>query len=102
MLFILLLAGALAWIIFTLVGSGGATRSQLARQLEQLQEENRRQQEENFLLRLEIEALKNRPEYVESQARKLLGLVGPGEIIVILPEEGEPTPVPQGGRDGGH
>ena len=44
-----------------------------------------KKQEQNLLQ--EIDALKNNPEYIESLARKELGLVRKDEVIYFLPEK---------------
>ena len=51
--------------------------AELAREIDQLREENR-------LLALEIEALKRDPEAVERLAREQLGLARPGETVFLL------------------
>ncbi|MBF0279904.1 MAG: septum formation initiator family protein [SAR324 cluster bacterium] len=47
-----------------------------------------KEREQNLLH--EIDALKNNPEYIESLARKELGLVRKDEVIYFLPEESPP------------
>lgn len=93
-LFLVAVAGALAWMVYTLVGPGGATRAQLARELEELKQQNREQEEKNRLLELEIEALKSNPDYLEYLARSVLGLVHPADMVFLLEQ-------PPEGSDGG-
>jgi cell division protein FtsB len=56
----------------------------LARQLEDLREENR-------ALGAEIEGLKTDPGAIERLAREQLGLAKPGEVVFVLRDEGRPT-----------
>ncbi len=99
-LFALALALAVALVGYTLLGPGGGKRAQLADELERLQADNRRLAEEIHRLKIEVEALKNRPDYQEKVAREELGLVRPDEVIVRLPEpvDGGTPPGPGEGQ----
>ncbi|RLB55259.1 MAG: hypothetical protein DRI34_10815 [Deltaproteobacteria bacterium] len=95
-LFLLAAALALAWMAYTAMGPGGARQDSLRRQLDRLLEQNRRLSEKNRLLLLEIDALKKRNDYIERLARDRLGLVAPGELVLRLPDQPDPTASPDG------
>jgi len=95
-LFVLCLALALGLVAFSLLGPGGGARTELFGELERMQLENARLREENTRLTLEVDALKNRPDYLEKVARDELGLVKPDELIFQLqpaPDAGAEDPV---------
>jgi cell division protein FtsB len=93
--FVLCLALALGLLAFSLLGPGGGARAELRGELERLVAENARLREQNRQLALEVDALKNRPDYLEKVARDELGLVKPDELIFQLQS------VPDAGADGG-
>ncbi|MBW1810046.1 MAG: septum formation initiator family protein [Deltaproteobacteria bacterium] len=91
--FLLAMALALGFIVYTLIGPGGSSKqTRLKTELERIQKENRALAEENHRLALEIEALKKRLDYIEKVAREELGLVRPDEVILNLPQNKSVTP----------
>lgn len=94
-LFVLALALALGFLAYSLLGPGGGAHHGLAEELGRLEVENARLAEENRRLGLEVQALKNRPEYLEKVIRDELGLVRPDELVFRL------LPAPDGGASEG-
>ncbi len=84
---------------FFLVGEKGFLKvRQQRRDLQRLQREVAALDAENRRLQSEVTALRNDPRAVEKIAREKLGLVRPGEVVLVLPEGWEtrvsPTPSP--------
>lgn len=84
---------ALAAVLFTLAvffGEHGIVRElQHRREKLALEQELRRVETQNTALRKEIEALRNDGKYIETIARRELGMVKPDEIIYQFPPSGE-------------
>lgn len=84
---------ALAVVLFTLAaffGEHGIVRElQHRREKLALEQELRRVETQNAVLRKEIEALRNDGKYIETIARRELGMVKPDEIIYQFPPSGE-------------
>lgn len=79
------LAVGLAYFPYGLVdGSSERKAAELRAQHEHMTEMTRRLAEENARLRLEIHALENEPSALEEIARKELGMVYPGELIIRI------------------
>ncbi len=79
---ILALFSMLMFIIFG--DKGFADLSQLKAERDRLLKKNAELVQENLSLYREIERLKNDPTYVESVARKELGVIGKDEVIFKL------------------
>jgi len=82
----LLLAAALAigvgYLPYRAYGPGGVGRTlRLQRDLEGLEESNRRLQEENLRLRQRIHSLRDDRRAIEQVARDELGLVRPEDVV---------------------
>ena len=85
---ILFLLGLFFFIIVS--EQGFADLRFLKKERDRLIEENKRLTRENFSISVEIDRLKNDPEYIENVARRELGMIGEDEIILkpqIPPEE---------------
>lgn len=83
----LLLFGA-GMILISLIGDQGLiSYYQLRHEAASLREDVERLKARKDFLGLEIEALRNDPGYIEHLARKDLGLVKPGEIVLQLPRK---------------
>jgi len=54
----------------------------LKKERDRLSEENKRLTKENLSLSVEIDRLRNDPEYIENVARQELGMIGEDEIIL--------------------
>ncbi len=85
-LFRLLLAGFLAvgvgYLPYRAYGPGGVGRTlRLERDLEGLEESNRRLQEENHRLRQRVRSLREDRQAIEQVARDELGLVRPEDVV---------------------
>ncbi|MBI4259620.1 MAG: septum formation initiator family protein [Actinobacteria bacterium] len=83
-------------VIALLVAAVNPVRTLLAQQdrIADLEETVRELEDENARLGDRIEQLRD-PGFLERVARECLGMVRPGEIpFVLLPEEGEPEPLP--------
>lgn len=103
-----LLSLVFSTLLFALFFVGDRGFLQVRRQRAELraaQEEVARIDAENRKLEAEVAALKNDPRALEKIAREKLGLVKPGEVVVVLPDGWErrvrpeamkpaPTPVP--------
>ena len=77
----LLLLAAL--FFFIIVSEHGLLDLRLLKtERERLVEENRHLNRENHTLSVEIDRLKHDPQYIESVARRELGMVGKDEVIV--------------------
>jgi cell division protein FtsB len=77
---ILLLFSLLLFIMFS--DSGLADFFKLKSDRDRLLQENERLKQENLSLYRTIERLKNDPEYIESIARKELGMIKKDEVIL--------------------
>jgi cell division protein FtsB len=77
---ILLLFSLLLFIMFG--NSGLADLFKLKSEKDRLLQENARLKRENLILYRTIERLKSDPEYIESVARKELGMIRKGEVIL--------------------
>lgn len=77
---ILLLFSLLLFIMFS--DSGLADLFKLKSDRDRLVQENERLKQENLSLYRTIERLKNDPEYIESIARKELGMIKKDEVIL--------------------
>ena len=77
---ILLLFSLLVFIMFS--DSGLADWFKLKSERDRLLQENARLKRENLTMYRMIERLKNDPEYIESIARKELGMIKKGEVIL--------------------
>ena len=81
-----LLIFGVGMILISLVGDQGLISYYHLRQEEaRLREEVKQLQQRERLLRQEIHALNSSRAYIESQARRRLGLVRPGEVVIQLP-----------------
>lgn len=76
----LVLFSLLLFIMFS--DSGLADLFKLRSEKDRLIQENARLKRENLRLYRTIERLKNDPEYIESIARKELGMIREGEVIL--------------------
>jgi len=84
LIFVVILA-LFSMLLFILFGDKGfADLSQLKAERDRLLRKNAELVQENLSLYREIERLKNDPAYVESVARKELGVIGKDEVIVKL------------------
>ncbi len=77
---IVLLFSLLVFIMFS--DSGLADLFKLKSERDRLLQENARLKRENLTMYRMIERLKNDPEYIESIARKELGMIKNGEVIL--------------------
>ena len=77
---IVLLFSLLVFIMFS--DSGLADLFKLKSERDRLLQENARLKRENLTMYRMIERLKNDPEYIESIARKELGMIKKGEVIL--------------------
>ncbi len=77
---ILVLFSLLLFIMFS--DNGLADLFKLKSDKDRLLQENTRLKRENLIMYRTIERLKNDPEYIESIARKELGMIRKGEIIL--------------------
>ncbi len=84
----LALAVVLAYFPYRLIGGAGAEKALLLEaQYQRTLTASRALAEENARLRREIEALKSDVGAIEDVARKELGMVRPGEIIIRIENE---------------
>ncbi|MBW2514026.1 MAG: septum formation initiator family protein [Deltaproteobacteria bacterium] len=86
---IVLLVSLLLFIMFS--DSGLADLFKLKSEKDRLLQENARLKRENLTLYRTIERLKNDPEYIESIARKELGMIKEGEVILKPKPSGNET-----------
>ena len=77
---ILVLFSLLLFIMFS--DNGLADLFKLKSDKDRLFQENTRLKRENLIMYRTIERLKNDPEYIESIARKELGMIRKGEVIL--------------------
>ena len=77
---VLLLIGLFFFIIVS--EQGLADLRFLGKERDRLAEENQRITRENISIGIEIDRLKNDPEYIENIARQELGMIGEDEIIL--------------------
>lgn len=83
----LLLGAMLCFLIallFFIVFSerGLADFNMMKKERDRLQDQNRQITQDNLTLGVEIDRLKNDPNYIESVARKDFGMIGQDEIVV--------------------
>ncbi len=84
-LIVIVILAMFSMLLFILFGDKGfADLSQLKAERDRLSKKNAELVQENLSLYREIERLKNDPAYVESVARKELGVIGKDEVIVKL------------------
>lgn len=83
----LVLFSLLLFIMFS--DSGLADLFKLRSDRDRLIQENARLKRENLTLYRTIERLKNDPEYIESIARKELGMIQEGEVILKPKSSGD-------------
>jgi len=88
-LVIVLLFSLLLFIMFS--DSGLADLFKLRSEKDRLLQENAMLKRENLTLYRTIERLKNDPEYIESIARKELGMIKEGEVILKPKPSGDET-----------
>jgi cell division protein FtsB len=86
---LVLLFCLLLFIMFS--DSGLADLFKLRSEKDRLLQENARLKRENLTLYRTIERLKNDPEYIESIARKELGMIQEGEVILKPKPAGDET-----------
>ena len=87
-----LLLFGVGMILISLIGDQGLIAFyRLRSEASALREEVKSLQRREVGLIREIEALRDDPGYIEHLARRDLGLIKPGEIVVQLPRQ-EPTP----------
>ena len=86
---IVVLFSLLLFIMFS--DSGLADLFKLRSEKDRLLQENARLKRENLTLYRTIERLKNDPEYIESIARKELGMIQEGEVILKPKPSGDET-----------
>ena len=81
-------------IVALLVVCGISVRNIIKLHAEQdaLKEENEKLQEEKANLEIELKNVKDL-DYIEEQARKLLKMIKPGEVLFVLDESGRPQVV---------
>jgi len=87
---ILVLFSLLLFIMFS--DSGLADLFKLKSEKDRLLQENARLKRENLIMYRTIDRLKNDPEYIESIARKELGMIQEGEVILKKPSGNERKP----------
>jgi cell division protein FtsB len=87
---ILVLFSLLLFIMFS--DSGLADLFKLKSEKDRLLQENARLKRENLIMYRTIDRLKNDPEYIESIARKELGMIQKGEVILKKSSENESKP----------
>ena len=80
-------------VIALLVASGGVVRQYFDQRadIDRLEAKLESLQEQRESLRRRVEQLRD-PEYLERLARECLGMVAPGEIAFIVPEDQGPPP----------
>ena len=84
---ILVLFSLLLFIMFS--DNGLADLFKLKSDKDRLLQENTRLKRENLIMYRTIERLKNDPEYIESIARKELGMIRKGEVILKSKPSGD-------------
>ena len=86
---ILILIVIIGGLIFLFANKNFQTLLNLNKEITRLRQRIAGLEEENRRLKEELEAVKNDPEYIESLARRELGLIKPGETKYkfIEPEE---------------
>lgn len=77
---VLILVSLLFFIIFS--EHGLTDLNMLRKERMQISKENQALEQKNRSLRVEIDRLKHDPEYIESIARRELGMVGKDEVII--------------------
>lgn len=90
---VVLAAALVGYLLFSTSGGVllsqrlGQDKQELSREIEELREQ-----------RADLEAIRDylrSDEYIEGMARRLLGLVRPGETLVIVSSSTPPTPTPE-------
>jgi len=89
---VLLLAALFVFIIFSERGLMDLRR--LRAEQQRLVEKSRYLEQQNHTMRIEIERLKYDPQYIESVARRELGMVGRHEVI-LKPRQQPAKKVPE-------
>jgi cell division protein FtsB len=79
-------------LLFFIVFSerGLADFNMMKKERDRLQDQNRQITQDNLTLGVEIDRLKNDPNYIESVARKDFGMIGQDEIVVKPQRPPEP------------
>jgi cell division protein FtsB len=77
---VFLIVSLFFFIIFS--ERGLADLNLLKKERDQIKTQNRQLTEENLGLSVEIDRLKNDPEYIESVARRQFGMIGQDEVVV--------------------
>lgn len=81
-------------LFFTVFGERGLLHIyRLSQEKDDIQKKVEQMRSDNDRLKREIEALKTNRRYLETIARKELGLVRPNEIIYQFASQGTPEPV---------
>jgi len=84
-LFAFAILGLFLLLMFTLFGENGfVDLNRLKAERDTIIKKNTELIQENLSLSREIERLKNDPEYVENVARKELGVIGKGEVVITV------------------
>jgi len=84
-LFVFAILGLFLLLMFTLFGENGfVDLNRLKAERDTIIKKNTELIQENLSLSREIERLKNDPEYVENVARKELGVIGKGEVVITV------------------
>ncbi|HWM85996.1 MAG TPA: septum formation initiator family protein [Kofleriaceae bacterium] len=91
----LLALGAAAWPYQLLGGPASAQVERMSADVERTRDSARAQSANIAELRREIDALKNQPSAIEDIARRELGMVMPGEVVLRF-EPGDPPPAAGG------
>jgi cell division protein FtsB len=82
-LFSLALCLALSLLFFIIFSTRGlADLNQMKKERDRIRVQNQQITQENLTLGVEIDRLHNDPAYIESIARKDLGMIGQNEIVV--------------------
>jgi len=86
---VLMLIVIIGALVFLFVNKNFQTLINLRKEIARLKQKLVGLEEENRRLKEELEAVKNDPEYMESLARKELGLIKPGETKYKFIESAE-------------
>jgi len=86
---VLMLIVIIGALVFLFANKNFQTLINLRKEIARLKEKSVGLEEENRRLKEELEAVKNDPEYMESLARKELGLIKPGETKYKFIESAE-------------
>lgn len=74
--------GAVAIVFHHFQHTGPADLNQMKKERDRIRVQNQQITQENLTLGVEIDRLHNDPGYIESIARKDLGMIGQNEIVV--------------------